>query len=225
VSAGRCAIVVGHHPDSPGVRLADGSTEHDFNVAVADQLWRELQERDVSSHVFMRQVKSYTRGVLEGTVPAVNDWAADVVIGLHSNGSTSSPSGSECLHWPADIDEADRPEVTPSGSAAERELAAGISAAYARAIGIRDRGAKAQSHSWNGPQRFHESKLWRGNPLPIPGGPELYLLSRTTAPCVIGESHFMSTPADHDLALAALAAGSIAYYLAEAVAAFLRSRP
>lgn len=226
MSLGRCAIVVGHHPDSPGVRLGDGQTEHEFNATLADQLWRQMHTVNVSHQVFLRPVASYTRGVLDGIVPMVNDWGADVVIGLHSNGSTSAAAtGAEGLYWPADEHDADRPEVMPSGTFDERTLAVSIASAYAQAIGIRDRGGRPQSHSWNGPSRFHTTKLWRGNPKPIPGGPELYLLGRTVAPCVIGESHFMSTPADHAKALAALESGAIADHLAVAIAQFLDDWP
>lgn len=220
----RVAIVVGHQPRSPGVQLAGGETEHAFNTELADQLWQALAAVHVGSRVFNRiEHLGYTTGMWE-LCERLNEWEADLVLSLHSNGHTNaSISGSEALHWPVDASEADRPEVQPSGNAGERTLARVIAAAYSTAIGLRNRGALAQSHSWNGPPRFHATKLWRGNPKPIPGGPELWILSRTTAPTVIGESHFMSNPDDHAKARASLESGVLAATLAQALITYLEA--
>lgn len=226
MSKGRIALPVGHEPSHPGVTLADGQTEHAFNRTLAGQLWQDLNRLGVSCDPFYRREDlGYTSGMRE-LCRRINEWRPDIVVSLHSNGHKNpAASGAEGLHWPATADEADRPEVTPSGDNRERDLAAVLAAAYSSILGIRNRGTIPQSHSWNGPVRFHATALYKGAPKEIPGGPELWIHSLTEAPCAIGESHFMSNPDDHAAALAALSSGALSAALATALAHFLEIQP
>ncbi len=213
----RIAILIGHHVDSPGVTLASGETEFDYNCELASLLWPAVQERGVASKVFRRPVASYTVGVAAMAAEVI-DWFPDLVISLHSNGSKAKrATGSEALYWPTTEAQADRPEVTPSFDRRSEDAAVAIAAAYARAIGIRNRGKVAQSHSWNGPPR------WAPDGKQIPGGPVLHVLKAFKVRTAIGESHFMSNPDDHRKALQALSDGSLSIALALALVALVEA--
>ncbi len=217
----RIAIAVGHHPASPGVTVRDDAgavlyNEYNFNADLADKLWPELHALGIGSQVFLRPERGYTRG-MRRLMTTINAWQPDLVFSLHSNGSTAAKaSGAEALHWPVDDSQRDRETVIPKGDRFLEDCARRIAEAYAACIGIRNRGTIAQSNSWNETEpawgQIGESKGKR-----IPNGPPLHILR--DCKCVIGESHFMSNPADHKKAAAALADGSLPKALALALAA------
>lgn len=217
----KLALVIGHHHLSPGVTLASGQTENGFNAELARQLRDVMTGLGADVHVFARSQPSYSRS-MEEVVRALLAFGPDLVLELHSNGSESGARGSEALYWPETAAEVDVPEATPrvSGSHA---WASHVSAGYAEAIGIKDRGAHVQTRSWNGSTRFHPTKHKSdGSPLPIPNGPWLALLREMTVPTCIGESHFMTHPEDHFRALKALDEGTLAAKLGAHLAEFHR---
>jgi N-acetylmuramoyl-L-alanine amidase len=123
-----------HHPgqmifDPGAVGHAGGREfiEHDFNTKVANALAAALQRCGVQ--VQLEQGGGNHDPDFIGSTKAANAFGADYAIEIHHN--ASGGTGSEVL-------------VNDRASAANRQLAAAIAAAVARALGIRNRGVIAR---------------------------------------------------------------------------------
>ncbi len=171
----RLAIVRGHRRSAQGAVAADGTTEWQWAGWLASRIMASAMEVGHVARVFERPDRSYSLAMGE-LVGAVNAWRADLVLSLHFDAAPGGEpwSGTSALHWP--------------GSRDGRTYAVQLSAACSRAIGIRDRGARARAVSWS--------------------GAPLYILRDTDAPAVILETHFGRT--DHVRAMAALTSGRLA---------------
>jgi len=173
----KLAIVVGHRKSAQGATAVDGVQEWSWNRPLADQIAAGATALGHDVRVFYRPDRSGYSKAMGELVSEVNAYAPDLVLSLHFDSSTdTSFRGASALHWP--------------GSKAGRMWAVQLSAAVARAAGIRSRGAIAQVESW--------------------AGSPLYILRDTVAPAVIIESHFGSNAADHVKATAARDSGDLA---------------
>lgn len=96
-----------------------------------------------------------------------------------------------------------------------RELAARVSGVLPSA-GRRAPETIQQRASWNGPGLARDA-----SGRPVPDGPPLYVLSLTSCPAVILETHYGSHPADHAAATAARDSGALARAIAGGIGAWL----
>lgn len=194
------ALVVGHSADSQNVKAVDGTTEWQFALEAAQAVAVALRERGMAALIYLRSTElgSYRERMADLT-QRVNADRPDLVLSFHWNGvQPGHPhySGALALHWP--------------GSVRGAEMAAAVSAAAARASSIPDHGTIAQARSW-------ASAIWDDSGRLVPAGPPLYILRDTVAPAAILEACNGLRPADSIQTLEALAAGTFAREVADAL--------
>jgi len=92
------AVVVGHHPDSPGATLTVGAhtvSEYTLWEPFAYELGRTLAAVDVDAKIVERPEPDPS-----SVVPKINETGADAAIELHFNAAADSrAAGAEMLHY------------------------------------------------------------------------------------------------------------------------------
>lgn len=179
----RVALVVGHTAKSQGASNPNGVTEWAFNVVLATAIRMALGD-SYDCRVFHRPTGAYKTAMAK-LCKEINTWGPAIVVSLHANASPEGAhfDGAEALHYP--------------GSAKGEAFATRLSRDVAGAIGVRDRGARAQSVSW--------------------AGEPLYIMQSTKAPAVILETHFIDNDSDHNLAMEGLINGSLSNGIARSI--------
>ena len=191
----KLAIVRGHRKGSQGATAGDGVTEYAFAGWLAARIVADAVGHEC--RVFERPDGPHYAHNMMGLVSEVNAWRPDLVLSLHFNASPNGEpwSGTSALHWPSD--------------AQGKTWAVQLSGFVARAIGLRNRGAKAQDRSWSKARKV-DGEL-------RPAGPVLYILRDTLAPTVLLETHFGSNPVDHAKAIQALESGALSRAIVDAL--------
>jgi len=178
----KVAVVVGHSSAGKGAVSVSGVQEYDWNTVFSVSLCDELRALGVEVVTYDRPTTGYTSAMMS-LARKINAGNPSCAIELHFDGGLPEWHGASALHWP--------------GSTASEALADRVAAAAAKASGVRNRGAIAQSKS--------------NSELP------LFFLKSTKCPAVILESHFGSNAEDHFLATIARDDGSLAREIARAV--------
>lgn len=174
----KIAFVVGHSQKSQGAVDVNGLQEWSFHLPVAEKCVAIAVARGHEAAMFLRPNGGYTTA-MAALVKEINAYQPDLVVSLHFNATpTHTVSGTEALHWP--------------GSEGGEPLAKALAEEVSKALGTRNRGAKAQTHS-------HSSK-----PLP------LYILKDTDAWASIVETHFGDVASDVAKAMAGRQSGALA---------------
>lgn len=200
----RLAIVRGHRRSAQGARAINGDTEWQWAGWLGSRVMADALAAGHEARVFERPDGDSYGANLATLCAAIDSYAPDLVIELHFDAAPSGQpwSGSSAIHWPT--------------SRAGRTWAVQLSAAVARAIGIRDRGARANagqdgaSRSWSRSRRDASGQL-------RPAGPVLYILRDVRAPSVILETHYGSHGPDHAAALVALESGALSRAIVDAL--------
>lgn len=178
----KVAVVVGHSASDKGAVSVNGTQEYDWNSVLAESLCEELRALGVEVVTHERPAGWYTPAMMH-LVRAINADSPSCAIELHFDGGLPEWHGASALHWP--------------GSTLSEALAAGVALSAAKASGVRNRGAIAQTKSSS--------------------GKPLYFLKSTKCPAIILESHFGCNAEDHWLATHARDDGSLAREIAQAV--------
>ena len=119
----KCALVIGHMPNSPGaVNQTAGLTEFAFN----DQL-----ATDIISQVNGVEVERVYRDTYRGLPAKINALNADFIISMHCNAFNKQASGSEVLYY--------------HSSTRSKAVADILQKKFVTALGIKDRGIKSKT--------------------------------------------------------------------------------
>jgi len=206
----RVALVIGHSAKKRGAAGRAGIAEYDFNSILVPQVAHSLFANGIQGITFERTDDPY-REAMGKLTNAINHADPDFVLSFHFDGSNDPcVRGASGRYWP--------------GSEHGRIISEFMAAACSEAIKTKNRGAVAQSRSWNTPSASSDG-LARTSGKPEPAGPPLYLLRDTKAPACIIESHYGSHLNESRAALRALNSGELAKQITQAVINYLKTLP